>query len=138
MEENVMENLKANIAIVDDDPAIGELLSKFLNTKNYTVNCFTDPFLALGYLKNHPVNLLLTDLHMPKMNGIELIKATSQFKPDLPIILMSGTYDPSLLDELDRLKDSQRIAKPFKLETLERIIVQTIIGGQPSGGGQAY
>jgi DNA-binding NtrC family response regulator len=121
-----MENLKANIVIVDDDPSVGELLSKFLTKKNYTVNWFTSPFQALGHLKDHPVNFLLTDLHMPEMNGVELIKATKEFKPDLPIIVMSGTYDLSLLDELDSLKVSQRIAKPFKLEALEQIIAYNL------------
>ncbi|MFH1231148.1 MAG: response regulator [Planctomycetota bacterium] len=121
-----MENLKPNIVIVDDDPLVGELLSKFLSKKNWTVNCFTSPSQALEYLKDHSVNLLLTDLHMPEMNGIELIKATRKFKPDLPIIVMFGTYDLSLLDELDNLKVSQQITKPFELKTLEQIIAQNL------------
>jgi len=119
-----MENLKVNIVIVDDDPSVNGLLSTFLSKKNYTVNCFVSPSLALEYLKNHPVNFLLTDLHMPEMNGVELIKATRDFKPDLPIIVMTGTYDLSLLDELDSLKVPHQIAKPFKLEALEQIITR--------------
>jgi DNA-binding NtrC family response regulator len=119
---NKMTELKPKIMVVDDEPIIGEILTKFLTTKDYEVASFTSGKKALEHLKTNEVNLLLTDLDMPDISGIELIKATKELKPKLPILVMTGMYGSGLMDELFKLGISDYIAKPFELDSLEEII----------------
>ena len=113
--------MKPKIIVVDDEPAIGELLTRFL-AKNYEVTGFTEAEKALEYLKTNEVNLLLTDMVMPEMNGIELIKATRELKPNLPILLMTGTPNSELMKAVVELGISDYLVKPFQLDSLEKVI----------------
>lgn len=117
-----MTELKPKIMVVDDEPIIGELLTKFLTKKNYEVASFTNGKDALEYLKTNEVNLMLTDMDMPEMSGIELIKATKELKPKLPILVVSGSCDLKTMNEIIKTGISDYIAKPFQLDSLEKSI----------------
>jgi len=121
-----MTELKPKIIVVDDEPAIGELLTRFLAKKNYEVASFTSGKEALEHLKTNDVNLLLTDMNMPEMNGIELIRATKGLQPNLPILLMTGTPDAEMMNELIKYTISDYITKPFELDSLEKVIASRL------------
>jgi putative two-component system response regulator len=115
-----MTNEKPKITIVDDDPQIGHLLTKYLTKKNYVVTSFTSPKQALKHLENKPVDLMITDMNMPEMNGLEVIKAVKESNPKLPIILMSSEFpNTERMDEMIKLGVSDFISKPFELNCLE-------------------
>ena len=148
-----MTELKPKIMVVDNEPAIVELLTRFLTKKNYEVISFTSGKEALAYLsakgaapaggqgsasggKTNEVNLLLIDMAVSEMSrrsgipiesgesgsGIELIKATKELKPNLPILLMFGSCDSEKMNEMTKLGISDYIAKPFQLNSLEKSI----------------
>jgi len=117
-----MTELKPKIMVVDDVPAIAELLTKFLTKKNYEVTSFTIGKEALEHLKTNEVNLMVTDIDMPEMSGIELIKATKELKPNLPILIVSGSCDSETMNEIVKMGISDYIAKPFQLDSLEHSI----------------
>ena len=117
---------KPKIIVVDDEPDIGEILTRFLAKKNYEVASFTSGKEALEYLKTNEVNLLLTDMAMPEMNGIELIRATKGLQPNLPILLMTGTPNAEMMNELIKYTISDYIAKPFELDSLEKVIASRL------------
>ena len=148
----------ARIIVVDDDPMIGKLLTTFLGEREYEVNYFTSPQKALTCLRllgNTPnpvrsehnqrnnlssksdcslsdasngVNLLLTDLQMPEMSGIELVRAAKILCPALPVIVMSGSADGAARDEIFSL-GADFIPKPFELaDLLKRIDLQVTLG----------
>lgn len=124
-----MTDLNPKIVVVDDEPAIGELLVNFLGQEGYEITSFTSGKKALAHLKTKPVDLLLTDLRMPEMNGLDVIKATKKTKPDLPIMAMSGSPDSEMIeiiDELRKLGVSNYLKKPFTLNYLKQVIVQTL------------
>ena len=135
------------VMVVDDDPIIGKLLTRFLAEKNYEVTAFTSGKDALDYLESssplfkdcYPelgsgsnemlkrvqhdtaIRLLLTDLHMPEMTGIELARQVKTLYPAMPIIVMSGLADGRDRDEIFSL-GADFIPKPFDLaELLKRI-----------------
>ena len=115
-----MPELKSKITVVDDDPEIGHLLTKYLTKKNYVVTSFSSPKQALECLETSPVNLMLVDMNMPEMNGLEVIKAVKESRPNLPIILMSSEFpNTERMDEIIKLGVSDFISKPFELNCLE-------------------
>ncbi len=156
--ERIFMPLKPTIIVVDDDPMIGKLLTTFLGEREYEVNYFTSPQKALTCLRllgNTPnpvrsehnqrnnlssksdcslsdasngVNLLLTDLQMPEMTGLELTRQVKTLYPRLPVIVMSGSADGPERDEIFAL-GADFIPKPFDFaDLLERIDLQVTLG----------
>jgi response regulator RpfG family c-di-GMP phosphodiesterase len=78
------------ILIVDDEPFIRKLLSKYLNGKHYIVDTADNGEVAIEKLNSEPFDLVLTDLRMPKMGGRELLQIMSENFPDIPKIVLTG------------------------------------------------
>jgi PAS domain S-box-containing protein len=81
-----------HVLYVDDEEALGFLLERLLGRKGYRVTCCNNPTDALALLRADPASfdVLVSDLTMPTMNGIDLIRAAKDIRPDLPAILTSG------------------------------------------------
>ena len=96
------------ILIVDDEPELAELLKFGLEDLSYDVEVKSNPLDALESLKSNSFDLVLTDNHMPKMTGLELIQ---KMPTNIPVFLISG--NPTL--ETDNLGDHFKgvIPKPF-------------------------
>jgi len=80
----------ARILIVDDEPLIRKILTKYLNDKNYIIDSAEDGTKALFKLEHTMYDLVLTDLRMPNMGGRELLKIMSEKYPDIPKIVLTG------------------------------------------------
>jgi len=114
------------IVVVDDDVAVAELLTRFLTKSNYAVTTFTNPQKVLEYLKTNSVDLMITDLQMPEMSGIELIKTAKGIKSNLPIIVITGTPDAPVAAEIPKLDIAGYFQKPFNLNYLAGQITQIL------------
>ncbi|HLD36454.1 MAG TPA: response regulator [Planctomycetota bacterium] len=112
-----------SIVVVDDEPSIGEILTKFLTRKGYGVASFTNGHRALEYLVSSDARLVLTDINMPEINGIEVIRLARIIKPDLSFLVMGSRLgDEDINQELAELGISDYIHKPFALEALAQAI----------------
>lgn len=100
------------ILIVDDDMDCLEMFRNFLVQEGFSVKCATSGDEALSILKHSTVHLMITDLNMPKMNGIELSKQVSIIMPLMPIILHSGDISPELPLLAEVVGISRVLAKP--------------------------
>ncbi|NLC28122.1 MAG: response regulator transcription factor [Campylobacteraceae bacterium] len=80
------------IAMIEDDAELAELLSDFLSTYNIHVTNYEDPFLGISALSITPYELLILDLSLPGMDGLEICKEIRQ-KSDIPIIISSARSD---------------------------------------------
>jgi CheY-like chemotaxis protein len=78
------------ILVVDDDPALREALRSFLVGEDYVVQEATSGTAALAHYRREPSDLVITDLLMPDMEGLELIRALRRHNPAVKIIAMSG------------------------------------------------
>ncbi|MEW6525543.1 MAG: HD domain-containing phosphohydrolase [Spirochaetota bacterium] len=85
-------NPKSSIAVlvVDDEESIRTILSRYLSLKGYTVLTAPDGNLAIEILHSQPVDLVLTDLMMPNVNGRELLQKMAALFPEIPKIVLSG------------------------------------------------
>jgi DNA-binding response OmpR family regulator len=111
---------------VDDDPSIGQCLSLFLRGQGYEVSCFTDGRRVLEHLKTNRPDLLITDIQMPAMSGLELIKQVREIKPTLPVITMSGAWDEATSYELSKLAVNVYLPKPFDLGYFAGLVNQEL------------
>lgn len=109
------------IMAIDDDPAVLRMIERMLDGSGHECECFDDARLALDSLDRRPVGLILTDIIMPGMEGIEFILNLRVSQPALPIIAMSGGSSAMRVDALhlaDRLGATQLLPKPFTRDAL--------------------
>ncbi|HEU4416670.1 MAG TPA: response regulator [Candidatus Angelobacter sp.] len=84
--------LQHEILLVDDDPAVRDLLTLVLQSSGYAVSPAKDGFDALLQLKRKLPTIVLSDLNMPQMSGFELLSVVRRRFPRIPVIAMSGAY----------------------------------------------
>jgi DNA-binding response OmpR family regulator len=117
----VMENDEAQptVMIVEDDPAIRRLYSFLLSNSGYEVLEAEDGLVALERYEEQPCHLIITDMNMPRMGGMELVRELRKRKSEVYVIMVTayGTADTERM-ALD-LGANQYIAKPFDFEELE-------------------
>ncbi len=119
---------KATILLVDDEPLILKMLDCFLVSQGYQVLTARGGKFALEIVEqqNQHIDLLITDIRMPDMNGIRLLEAIRQLLPHLPVILMTGYTDFDLV--VDGLKQHafDLLAKPIEFEHLNWAISRAL------------
>ncbi|APY11730.1 sigma-54-dependent Fis family transcriptional regulator [Seonamhaeicola sp. S2-3] len=108
-----------NILIVDDDIHILELIQRHLQSLNYHVYKAISVKEALNILQGSDIDLLITDLNMPGVDGLELIKYTTEHFPDIPKLVVTGY--PSVDGALEVMKTGaiDYLTKPFTKEALK-------------------
>jgi CheY-like chemotaxis protein len=103
-----MSEEKCRILVVDDDPFVAEMLAVILDADGYTVETAEDGEDALAKFAASPdTGLVISDMNMPGMTGLELIGRIRVAKPGIPAILLTGSEDMALGQEVDEylLKD---------------------------------
>lgn len=115
-----------NILIVDDEPLIRRSLSEFLTIEGYTLSSASNGIQALELLKTYSADIVISDIKMPEMDGIELLKNIKQEYPDMQVILVTG-YG-SVQDAVDAMKEGayDYIMKPI-IDNEIRIIIERLI-----------
>lgn len=111
---------KFTILLVDDDELVRKLAERILKKLNYAVFSADNGYTALEIMKNqnYKIDLLLTDMVMPGMNGKELYEEIIEVKPNIKVLFMSG-YTNSILDNLYIDKNKINfIPKPFSIKKL--------------------
>jgi len=104
--------------IIDDDEDILNLFRDFLSKEGFDVVPFLDPLKALIEIKSNPsrYSLIITDIRMPGISGIELIKKVSSINADIKVVLMSAFEING--DELNELNYQERLQKPIHMREL--------------------
>jgi signal transduction histidine kinase len=102
------------ILIVDDDRTVVRLCQRLLERAGYQVLAVTDPLEGIRLLAQREIDLLITDIRMPVMDGFELISQAKQMHPDLPVLVMTGFASvDNAIQALHRGVDGL-ILKPFE------------------------
>ena len=116
----------STILVVDDEKNIRDALVKILSKEGYNTLSAAEGKEALGILREKDVNLILTDLKMPAMDGLELLTACKMIKPNVEVILISayGTIEKAVSAIKDGAYDF--IVKPFKRSALIEVVNRAI------------
>ncbi len=106
------------ILLAEDDESMRRFLVKALERAGYEVASFGNGVEAYRRLKEEPFTLLLTDIVMPEMDGIELARRAAELDPDLRIMFITGFAAVALNSEDKTTKDAKVLSKPFHLKDL--------------------
>lgn len=114
------------ILLAEDDEDMRRFLVKALNKAGFDVVAFGNGLEAFERMKEEPFTLLLTDIVMPEMDGIELARRASELDPDIKIMFITGFAAVALNPDNQAPKDAKILSKPFHLRDLvdevERIL----------------
>lgn len=110
-----------NILVIDDDPVMRSLLKSFLSLRKFNVECvMTEPEAMKALSLNH-VDIVITDLKIPGIDSIQLLRKITGIRPGIKLIAMSGDTSFDRLPQ-DIKAATPFIHKPFKLQEIEKLI----------------
>jgi two-component system cell cycle response regulator CpdR len=120
------ELLPKRILLAEDDESMRSFLERALTKAGYEVIAFANGKDAHERLRREPFTLLLTDIVMPQMDGIELARRASEIDPGLKIMFITGFAAVTLNTDSAALKDARVLSKPFHLKDLVREIARLL------------
>ena len=106
---------RPRILVVDDESSIRDLLAKTLALAEYDVDTAPDGRSALERLRLYPYDLLIADLKMPGIDGLNVIREAKRLKSDLPVIIITGYSTETAAIEAVNLGVSGYLTKPFRV-----------------------
>jgi CheY-like chemotaxis protein len=114
------ESQNKTILVVDDEAMVLDVVAAFIEQMGHKVLLARGGHEALQVTRDHvgKVDLLLTDVMMPKMNGLELAKTLVTANPDLKVIFMSGCLQPAIAAQNTPCFENGFVKKPFSHKTL--------------------
>ncbi len=115
-----------NILIIDDDEDICEYMRTLLTASGYVVETLSDPTLAAERVRSEEYHLLVVDLMMPRMDGIELIKEIRKADSDVAIVVFTGYPSVETAVEALKLNVSDYIKKPFDVDEFREKIAEVL------------
>lgn len=119
-----MENY--HILVVDDESMIIELLAKLLAEKGYEVSTAADGREALEFLRGHTCDLVISDVRMPRLDGLQLLKAIKDMNPRLPVVMISGYDEAATVVNALKAGAENFLAKPLDLDVLYQVVSKTL------------
>ena len=115
---------RPKVLIVDDDDDVREVVSQTLSASRYDVKAFSDGADAIEAARHESFDLAVVDLKMPGTSGATVIKEIKKRQPDLPVVVITGSLDPSQ-EGLDGMF-SRLLHKPFRIEELRKTVEEVL------------
>jgi two-component system, NtrC family, response regulator AtoC len=131
---------KKQVLIVDDEPNLRKILSAQLSRDGYDVLTAEDGEAGLAILHEHHIDLVVTDLKMPKVDGMALLRQAHAEDPDLPIVMITahGTVDTAV--EALKIGAFDYLTKPFDKDEVRQIVAKALktraLAGAEASSGQ--
>ena len=121
-----MPHTKATILLVEDEELLRAGVQEVLEIQGYKVITAPDGQQALACLAAETIDLIITDLVMPKMDGVDFVKQLREIKPDLPVIVVSGSTRNIMqrygIDSIQVPGANASLPKPFKsVDLIEQV-----------------
>ena len=128
---NPLVDAGTKVLVVDDEPSVRDVLSRFLVERGYLVDAAADGHEALAMIRADMPDIVLLDLKMPRLGGIELLQLLREEGVDVAVITISGHADEDTARESLRLGAADFINKPFDLEYLETSLLAKLLLLEP-------
>lgn len=123
-----VENPKAKILCVDDEPVILDSFRKILVLDGYSVDTVENGKEALGLIQMHHYDFVFTDLKMPVMDGVEVTKSVKHLRPDIDVVIITGYATVETAVECMKFGAMDYVQKPFTedelLDFVKKILIQ--------------
>ena len=132
-----MTHTPRRILIVDDDTTIVELLEQYFEDAGYRVEFALHGGDALTLIQHEPPDLVLLDIAMPGMDGVQVLRRILALEAAPPVIIVTGHEDGALAAETRALGAVDYITKPFDLPRLRRAVNTALAPGSEGAGDSA-
>lgn len=126
---------RPRILVVDDEQAVRDLLAKTLTMADYDVDAAPDGATAIDRMRAVEYDLLITDLKMPGMDGLSVIREARRATPDLPVIIITGYSTEASAIEAINLGVAGYLTKPFRLPRILAAAARAL--GEPVPAAEA-
>jgi CheY-like chemotaxis protein len=110
------------VLVVDDEPEVRLVLTEFLESRGYEVVAAESGTQALALVGDAKPHVVLLDVTMPEMDGMETLKRLAALKPGLPIIMVTANADVDVTSKLLAMGAADYIPKPFDLDYLGQAV----------------
>jgi two-component system response regulator PilR (NtrC family) len=124
-----MKKLKGKILVVDDEKSMREILEIFLKSEGYGVTVANNGESALGAMKYDSFDLIITDMKMPKVGGLELLKNVKEISPETVVVIITAFGTTESAVEAMKLGAFDYITKPFQMDDI-RLVVKNALERQ--------
>jgi response regulator RpfG family c-di-GMP phosphodiesterase len=119
-------NVKPYCLIVDDEPRLRQVLMHLMRGDGFDCLEATNGEEALALLEQHPVNLILSDLRMPRVDGLELLRQTRARWPDVAVVMITAVADVDVAVSCLAIGAMDYLTKPFHLEEVRARVGQAL------------
>lgn len=126
---------RPRILVVDDEQAVRDLLAKTLTMADYDVDTAPDGPAALERLRAAEYDLLITDLKMPGMDGLSVIREARRLRPDLAVVIITGYSTEASAIEAINLGVAGYLTKPFRLPRILAATARALGEPMPTDAG---
>nr|WP_217446286.1 sigma-54 dependent transcriptional regulator [Myxococcus sp. CA040A] len=122
--------MKGTVLLVDDDPAVAKVLGALLSQAGLTTHAARDGKEALSMLERKPVDVVVSDVRMPGMDGMQLLNEVAKGWPDVPVILLTAHGTVPLAVEAMKAGAADFVLKPFDREEILFTIRKALLRAQ--------
>jgi DNA-binding NtrC family response regulator len=124
--------------VIDDSLSALQVTGMNLAEAGYEARTCSDRKRALEFLESEPFVLIITDIHMPDLDGLEVIRAKHRIGPNIPIVAVSGMTGPrNMLKVAQHLGAYQTVQKPFSKANLLAAVGAALSAGRPGHGASS-
>ena len=124
--EPMPERLPQRVLVVDDEPLVCDLLARGLSARGLVVETAADGQEALEAVRREPPDLVLIDICLPKLDGLEVLRRLQEERPRIPVITLSGAGDEEVARRSLDLGAADFLMKPFSLEYLRTTVLAAL------------
>lgn len=118
--------MQTKILVVDDDATMRDILSQMMATFGFTCRSAQDGKEAMRYLQKEPFDIVVTDIRMPRMDGMQLLEKIKQAFGDLDVLMMTAFDEEYSYTDVIKAGATDFIAKPFRRDELEAKIIRIL------------
>ncbi|MDK8184012.1 MULTISPECIES: response regulator [unclassified Paenibacillus] len=123
---------KKKVLIVDDQNGIRVLLMEVFSSEGYTTYQASNGKIALEIVRDEVPDIVLLDMKIPGMDGLEILKQIKQMKPHMNVIMMTAYGELDMIKEATDLGALMHFTKPFDIDEMRVAVNMTLEGSAPS------
>ena len=121
----------SHLLIIDDEPGIARLLHRSLSAEGYEVLATSDPEHGLSLLKQHPIDIIITDLCMPETDGLEVLRRSKLIRPGVEVVIITAFATVDTAREAMKRGAVDYLTKPFSIQDELKPLIENILKESP-------
>lgn len=114
------------LLIIDDEAIVGKRLDQTFTKQGFAVAAFTDPVLALEAARKEPFDIVVTDLKMQQLDGLEVLRRAKVINPECRVIIITGYAEMDTADTAFSEGVFDFIPKPFRIDQIKETILRAV------------